>query len=165
MESTTALWMVAIALTAAGLAGLIMPALPGTPLLVAGLVVAAWAEGFQYVGAGTLIVIVLLGAVAYAVDFVAGAIGAKQFGASKRAMAGAAIGGLAGIWFGLPGIILGPFVGAVAAELSQKRPLKEAGRAGFGTMLGLAIGTAAKFALAFTMIGLFLLDRFFLGAT
>jgi uncharacterized protein YqgC (DUF456 family) len=165
MESTTALWMIAILLSAAGLAGLIVPALPGIPLLVAGLFVGAWAEGFVYIGPGTLVVIVLLGAVAYGVDVVAGALGAKKFGASRRAMVGAAVGGFAGIWLGLPGIILGPFVGAVAAELSQKRPLKEAGRAGFGTMLGLAIGTAAKFALAFTMIGLFLLDRFFLGAT
>jgi uncharacterized protein YqgC (DUF456 family) len=165
MESNVIFWILAAVCTAAGLTGLIMPALPGIPLLVAGLFFGAWAEGFAYIGMWTLAAIVILGAVTYAVDLAAGALGAKRFGASKHAMIGAALGGLAGIWLGLPGIILGPFVGAVIAELSQKRPMKEAGRAGFGTMLGIAIGTAAKIAIAITMIGLFVLDRFFLGAT
>jgi len=143
-----------------GIVGLLLPALPGTPLLLAGLVLAAWAEGFAYVGWGTL---ALLGAIAflgYFIDFAAGAFGAKRFGASKAGMAGAVVGALIGLFFGLPGVLLGPFVGAVAGELLTRRDARAAGRAGFGAALGLALGAAAKLALAFTMIGIFLLARF-----
>src|SRR3990172_11082530 len=100
-----------------GIVGLLLPALPGTPLLLAGLVLAAWAEGFAYVGWGTL---ALLGAIAflgYFIDFAAGAFGARRSGASKAGMAGAVVGALIGLFFGLPGVLLGPFVGAVAGEL------------------------------------------------
>jgi uncharacterized protein YqgC (DUF456 family) len=143
-----------------GIVGLLLPVLPGTPLLLAGLVLAAWAEGFAYVGWGWL---ALLGAIAflgYFIDFAAGAFGAKRFGASKAGMAGALAGGLIGLFFGLPGVMLGPFLGAVAGELLARRGTEAAGRAGFGAALGLALGAAAKLALAFTMIGIFLLVRF-----
>jgi uncharacterized protein YqgC (DUF456 family) len=159
--STEWLWFaLAALLILLGIAGLLLPALPGTPLLLAGLVLAAWAEGFAYVGWGWL---ALLGAIAflgYFIDFAAGAFGAKRFGASKAGMTGALLGGLIGLFFGLPGVLLGPFVGAVAGELLARRGTQAAGRAGFGAALGLALGAAAKLALAFTMIGIFLLVRF-----
>jgi uncharacterized protein YqgC (DUF456 family) len=159
--STEWLWFaLAALLILLGIAGLLLPALPGTPLLLAGLVLAAWAEGFAYVGWGWL---ALLGAIAflgYFIDFAAGAFGAKRFGASKAGMTGALAGGLIGLFFGLPGVLLGPFVGAVAGELLARRGTQAAGRAGFGAALGLALGAAAKLALAFTMIGIFLLVRF-----
>jgi uncharacterized protein YqgC (DUF456 family) len=155
------LWFaLAALLVLLGIVGLLVPALPGAPLLLAGLVLAAWAEGFAYVGWGWL---ALLGAIAflgYFIDFAAGAFGAKRFGASKAGITGAAVGGLLGLFFGLPGVLLGPFVGAVAGELLARRGTQAAGRAGFGAALGLALGAAAKLALAFTMIGIFLLVRF-----
>jgi uncharacterized protein YqgC (DUF456 family) len=158
---TSWLWFaLAALLVLLGIAGLLVPALPGAPLLLAGLVLAAWAEGFAYVGFGWL---ALLGAIAflgYFIDFAAGAFGAKRFGASKAGMTGALLGGLLGLFFGLPGVLLGPFVGAVAGELLARRGTEAAGRAGFGAALGLALGAAAKLALAFTMIGIFLLVRF-----
>lgn len=158
---TSWLWFaLAALLVLLGIVGLLVPALPGTPLLLAGLVLAAWAEGFAYVGWGWL---ALLGAIAflgYFIDFAAGAFGAKRFGASKAGMTGALVGGLLGLFFGLPGVLLGPFVGAVAGELLARRGTQAAGRAGFGAALGLALGAAAKLALAFTMIGIFLLVRF-----
>ena len=156
------LWLaLAALLVLLGLVGLLLPALPGTPLLLAGLVLAAWAEGFEHVGWGTL---ALLGAIAflgYFIDFAAGAFGAKRFGASRAGIVGAALGGLVGLFFGLPGVLLGPFVGAVAGELliARRKP-EAAGRAGVGAALGLALGAAAKLALAFTMLGIFLLARF-----
>ena len=113
------LWLLAAVLVLAGLLGLILPALPGAPLLFAGLLVAAWVEDFSYVGGGTLAVLGALALLTYAVDFAASALGAKRFGASNRAIVGAAIGALVGIFFGLPGILLGPFVGAVLGELSE----------------------------------------------
>lgn len=160
MDHGTLLWIVAVLLVLTGFAGLVLPALPGPPLIFLGLVAAAWAEDFQYVGFWMLAVLAVVTLVAYFVDFAATAFGAKRFGASPRAAIGAAIGTLVGLFFGLPGILLGPFAGAVAGELSARRPLDEAGRAGLGATLGLALGAAIKIALAFVMIGVFILARF-----
>jgi uncharacterized protein YqgC (DUF456 family) len=154
------LWLLAAILVLVGLAGLILPALPGAPLLFAGLLVAAWIEDFSYVGGGTLAVLGVLALLTYAVDFAASALGAKRFGASNRAVVGAAIGALVGIFFGLPGILLGPFIGAMLGELSDRRGPRDAARAGLGATLGLALGAAAKLALAFSMLGIFALARF-----
>jgi uncharacterized protein YqgC (DUF456 family) len=160
MFITILLWVFAVVLVVLGLIGLVLPALPGAPLLFAGLVLAAWAEDFVYVGSGTLIVLGILALLTYAVDFLASAMGAKHFGASNRAIVGAALGVLVGIFFGFPGLLLGPFVGAVLGELSAQRNLREAGIAGIGASFGLVLGTAAKLALAFAMLGIFLLSRF-----
>lgn len=157
---TVLIWMLAILLVTAGLAGLVLPALPGPLLLFVGLLVAAWAEDFAFVGAGTLVGLGLMALLAFLVDFVAGALGAKRYGASPRAFIGATIGALIGIFFGLPGLLFGPFLGAVLGEFSARPDLQAAGRAGWGAMIGLALGTAAKIALGFAMIGVFLVVRF-----
>jgi uncharacterized protein len=94
-------------------------------------------------------------------DFVAGAFGARHYGASARSVLGAAVGAVVGIFFGLPGLLLGPFLGALVGELSARRDLVAAGRAGWGATLGLVLGMAAKVALGFAMLGLFLVVRFF----
>ncbi|MDC4223579.1 MAG: DUF456 domain-containing protein [Candidatus Manganitrophus sp.] len=157
---TAFLWTAAVLLIALGLAGLVLPALPGAPLLFGGLLLAAWAEDFAYVGGGTLAALGVMALLTYLVDFAATAFGAKRFGASKRATAGAAFGALVGIFFGLPGVLLGPFIGAVIGELTARRDLAAAGRAGIGASLGMALGAAAKLAFGFAMIGLFLAVRF-----
>lgn len=155
------IWFLSILAVIAGLAGMLIPVIPGAPLLLAGLVGAAWVENFQYVGAGTLSVLTLIALLTYAVDFLAGAFGAKRFGASRRAIIGATIGTIVGIFFGIAGILLGPFIGAVAGELSRKQSLKVAGRAGAGTTLGILVGTVMKIALAFSMLGIFIIARWF----
>lgn len=160
MEVVIALWALGIVLIALGIAGMLLPAMPGPPLLVAGFVVAAWAEDFRYVGWGTLSVIALLGVLAYLVDFIAGALGAKHFGASPKAAIGAAIGAIVGIFFGLPGLLLGPLVGAMLGELTEHDDLHAAGRAGIGATVGLVLGTAFKMAFAFMMLGIFVFARF-----
>lgn len=158
---TILLWLLAGLLILSGLAGMILPALPGPPLLFAGLFCAAWAEDFVYVGWRTLIVMGGLALLALAADFIAGALGAKRFGSSSRAMVGAAVGALVGLFFGPPGLILGPFFGAMAGELTARTDLRTASRAGVGAVVGLIVGTAAKMALAIAMIGLFLAVRLF----
>ena len=158
--ATVGLWALAAILIIVGIAGLALPALPGAPVLFCGLLVAAWAENFTYVGTGTIVTLAILALLTYPVDLLAGAFGAKKFGASKRAMAGAAIGALIGIFFGIAGILLGPFFGALVGELTQQRELQAAGKSGIGAMLGFLLGAVAKFAIAFTMIGLFLVMRF-----
>jgi hypothetical protein len=154
-------WSLAVLLVLSGLAGMILPALPGPPLLFAGLLCAAWAEDFVHVGWLTLMLLGGMAILALLADFVAGAFGAKRFGASYRAMIGAAIGALVGLFFGIPGLLLGPFLGAMVGELTARADLQAASRAGIGAFLGLVLGTAAKMALGFAMIGIFLAVRLF----
>jgi hypothetical protein len=165
------LWSLAAVLVIVGTLGILLPAIPGSPLVLGGLIAAAAADDFEYVGFWTLAVLTLMAAMTYAVDFIAGAAGAKQFGASKRAVIGAAIGALlgavgavVGLVAGLPGLVLGPFIGAVVGELSQHGNLRQAGWAGLGATLGLALGAAVKLALIFSMIGVFGFVRFIADA-
>ena len=161
----TILWLIAAAcLVLVGLAGIVLPALPGVVLIFAGLALAAWAEGFQYVGAGTLAVLGALTLLAWSLDWIAGAIGAKRFGASRQAILGATLGAFVGIFFALPGMLLGPFVGAVIGELVARRDLGQAGRAGVGAWLGLVLGVAGKLALSLSMIALFVVARIWHGS-
>ena len=154
------LWLLSIILVIVGIAGLALPMLPGAPLLFCGLLLAAWAEDFQYVGTGGILTLGALAALTYVVDIVAGIMGAQKFGASKQGLIGAAVGTFVGIFLGPAGILLGPFVGAVIGELMIQKKLVEAGLSGLGTTIGMIIGAAAKLALAFTMLGLFAFLRF-----
>ena len=160
MDAATATLALAVVLVLIGLAGTVLPVLPGAPVLFVGLLLAAWAEDFAHVGPVALSAMAVFALLSYGVDFAAGARGAKRFGASKRAIIGATLGAVVGLFFGLPGILLGPFAGATIGELSARRSLGEAGRAGLGATLGLAIGAAAKLAMALSMVGLFLVLRF-----
>ncbi|HXG50547.1 MAG TPA: DUF456 domain-containing protein [candidate division Zixibacteria bacterium] len=155
------LLLLAAILVLAGLAGLFLPAIPGAPLIFVGLLLAAWAEGFAYVGWWTLAAVGLLALLASGVDFWAAMYGARRFGASRGAIVGALLGAIAGIFAGFPGVFFGPFIGAVVGELLARRKLSDAARAGLGATVGLVIGAALKVALAISMIGIFLIARFF----
>ncbi len=160
METVVALWLLGAVLVVLGMGGTLLPALPGPVLMFAGFVIAAWAENFEHVGYGTLALLAVMTLLSYLVDFISGALGAKHFGASAKAAIGAALGAVVGIFFGLVGILIGPFIGAVLGELTQQDDLRAAGRAGVGATVGLLLGTAAKMALAFAMVGMFLVARF-----
>lgn len=154
--SGDAVWyVVAVLLVLVGLAGSVLPALPGVPLVFSGLLLAAWADDFTRVGAVTLVILGLLTLVSFAIDFAATAMGAKRVGATKLAVVGAALGTLAGVFLGIPGLILGPFVGAVIGEMLSHGEMQRATRAGVATWVGLLFGTLTKLALVFTMIGIF----------
>ena len=156
---TIVLWIAATVLVVIGVLGMVLPVLPGAPLIFMGALLAAWAEDFRYLGSISLIVLGVLALFAIAVDFIAGAFGVKRFGASARAVTGATIGAIVGLFFGLVGVLVGPFVGAVVGELSVRRNLAAAGRAGVGAALGLALGTAAKLAIAVAMVGVIVVGR------
>jgi uncharacterized protein YqgC (DUF456 family) len=153
--NSVAIWIAAILLVGTGLAGVIFPALPGTAFVFAGLALAAWSDGFVRVGTGTVGLLGVLTALTYLIEFGASLLGAKKFGASRQAVLGAALGTVVGIFFGLPGILFGPFFGAVLGEYAYRQNLQQAGRVGLGTWIGFALGLAAKLAITFTMLGLF----------
>lgn len=152
---TMLLWAVAILLVLVGLAGTILPALPGAPLVFAGLVMAAWIDGFEKVGWITLTLLFLLMILTIIIEIAAAGMGAKRVGASKLAVFGAAVGTVVGLFFSLPGLLLGPFIGAVLGEYLSRRNWQQAGRVGIGTWIGLILGTAGKIAVIFAMVGLF----------
>ena len=154
---TALLFILAGLCIVAGVAGVVLPVLPGAPLVWLGLVLAAWADGFTRVSGWTLGFLGLLAASTLLIDFVATAAGAQRVGAGRWAILGAAAGTLVGLFFGLPGLVLGPFVGAVLGELAIRRDWRNAGRVGVGTSLGLLLGVAAKAAVVFAMLGLFVL--------
>lgn len=147
-------WILAVLLVIAGLAGTVIPAIPGVPLVFAGLFAIAWVGHFEVISWITLSILALLALLAWIADFVAGAMGARYMGASSRAFWGATMGALVGIFFGLPGILLGPFIGAVIGEISGGSDIVSSGRAGMGAWIGLIVATAAKLAIAFLMIGI-----------
>lgn len=151
------LYATAVVLVIVGLVGTVLPVLPGVLLVFAGLFVAAWAGGFARVGYGTLAVIGVLGVLSLAADFIASLLGAKRVGASPQALVGAAIGGGIGIFFGIPGLLLGPFLGAALGEYVARGRLVQAGKVGVGTWVGLIVAAIAKVVLAFMMIATFLI--------
>lgn len=160
MEPQQLYYAIAAILVLVGLAGTILPALPGLPLVFAGMLLAAWAGDFEQIGTLTLVVLGALTLASLLIDFWATAVGAKRVGASRHAVIGAVIGTFAGIFFGPLGLFAGPFVGALAGELLHQRSLAprqvgHAARVGFGTWMGILFGVVLKLGLAFAMIGLF----------
>ena len=144
-------------LVIAGFVGLVVPVIPGALLVFLGLFVAASGDGFAHVGAVTLTIIGVLGLLGLVADLVGSHLGAKRVGASTLALVGAAAGGVVGIFFGIPGIIAGPFVGATIGEILTHGKLLRAGKVGLGTSIGLLAAAIAKIFLAVTMVALFIL--------
>ena len=139
-----------------GLLGTVLPVLPGALIVFLGLLLAAWADDFARVGPVALTIIGVLGLLSWVADFAATLLGAKHVGASPQALLGATLGGAFGLFLGLPGMILGPFAGAVGGELLARRELWRAGKVGLGTWLGLVAAAVVKVILAFMMIATFL---------
>lgn len=152
---TALLWVVAITLIVVGMAGTVLPALPGAILVFAGIALAAWIDHFTRIPAWMLLVVGVLTVLAWAVDYVAAALGAKRVGASRLAIIGAVIGTLAGIFSGLWGLLFMPLLGAAAGEYIARRDVRRAGKVGIATWIGLLLGTAVKVAIVFVMVGLF----------
>ena len=151
----TLLWIAAIALIAIGVAGTILPAIPGVTLVFLGMLLAAWIDHFARIPIWLVVIFGVLTAIAWAVDYFAAAAGAKRAGASKLAIVGALIGTVAGIFTGFIGLLFMPLVGAALGEYIAQRDLRRAGTVGVATWLGLLIGTAVKVAIVFAMIGAF----------
>jgi len=155
------LWVISVALIGVGLAGTVLPVLPGTALVLAGIVLAAWIDGFARVGGGTIAVVTVLAVIAWVLDFVAGLLGAKKAGASTHAIVGAAIGTVVGLLMGIVGVLFMPLVGAAAGEYLARRDQQRAVKVGVATWFGIMLGMVAKVVIAFMMIGIFIVALLF----
>jgi len=150
------LWLASAALILIGLAGTVLPLLPGTLLVWSGVLLGAWIDDFTRVGAGTMVVISVLAVLAWALDFVAGLMGARRVSASKQALAGAAIGTVVGLFMGLVGVLFMPLVGAAVGEYWAQKDQTRAAKVALATWIGLLVGMVAKVVLSFVMVGVFL---------
>ena len=157
MTLQVVLYLIAGALILIGLIGVVLPALPGLPLMFAGMLVAAWADHFQRVPIWVIVILGLMSLAALLIDFLATSLGAKRYGAGKLAIVGGMLGTLAGLFFGIPGLLVGPFVGAMIGELMHGRQLGQASKVGMATWLGLIFGTGLKVAVAIAMLAIFVL--------
>lgn len=155
------LWLLCVLLIVAGVAGTILPALPGTAFVLAGVVLGAWIGDFQQVGSGMLWLIGGLAVLSWVLEYVAGLLGAQRAGASREALIGAAIGTVAGLFMGIVGVLFMPLVGAAAGEYLAQRDHGRALNVGVSTWIGMMVGMIAKVVLAFVMIGLFIVALIF----
>jgi uncharacterized protein YqgC (DUF456 family) len=151
---TAALWILAVLLIVVGVAGTILPAIPGATLVFGGIALAAWADGFTRIPVWVVVVVGVLAALTWVIDIAASAAGAKRAGASPWAVVGAALGTIAGVFTGFVGLLFLPLAGAALGEFLAKRDLFRAGKVGIATWLGLLVGTAVKVAIVFAMIGM-----------
>ncbi|SEM36354.1 hypothetical protein SAMN02800694_0793 [Luteibacter sp. UNCMF331Sha3.1] len=148
------LYLLAALLIVGGVAGAILPVLPGIPMIFGGIWLAAAVDDYQHLGWGWLIAIGIVGAVGIALDFVSASFGAKKIGASPRALWGAGAGTVIGMFFGIPGLIVGPFAGAVVGELWSGESVLRSAHVGVSTWVGMLVGIVAKVVLSFLMIGM-----------
>ena len=151
------LWIASAALILIGLAGTVLPLLPGTLLVWAGVLLGAWIDDFTRVSITTVVIISVVAVLAWALDFVAGLMGAKRAGASKLALIGAALGTVVGLFMGLVGVLFMPLVGAAVGEYWAQKNRQRAAKVAFATWLGLMVGMIAKVVLSFVMVGIFLI--------
>ena len=150
-------WTLCVACILVGFLGTVVPILPGAPLIFIGILIAAWWEDFSRIGVIPIVITGALALVTILIDFASSYVGAKRVGASKTALIGSIVGSLIGMFFLLPGLILGPFIGALAGEWWSARNLSQATRVGIATWIGMIVGTAAKVGLSLAMLGVFLL--------
>lgn len=151
----TLLWILCAALIALGLAGTVLPVVPGTVLVWGGIVFGAWIDDFTRVGTTTVVVVSVLAVLAWGLDYVAGLMGAQKAGASRQALLGAAVGTVVGLFMGLVGVLFMPLVGAAVGEYLARKDQTRAVRVGVATWVGIMLGLIAKVVLAFIMVGLF----------
>ena len=152
-------WFVVIAVFAVSLIGTIVPVLPGTTIILAAANIHRIMLGpDKSIGWHTIIVLVLLTLASYALDVLPGYFGAKYFGATKWGTFGAIVGAIVGLFFGLIGLFVGPVIGAIVGEVIAGKRMIDAGRAGWGSLLGNVGAMLAKLIIALAMISIFLVN-------
>jgi uncharacterized protein YqgC (DUF456 family) len=152
-------WFFVIVLFAVGLIGTVAPVLPGTTIIFAAAIIHRIMLGPEKsIGWRTIIMLALLTLATYALDILAGYFGAKYFGATKWGTFGAILGALVGLFFGVIGLFIGPVIGAIAGEFIAGKRMIDAGRAGWGSLLGNIGAMVVKLIIALAMISIFLMN-------
>jgi hypothetical protein len=152
-------WALTITLLVVGVIGSILPVLPGPFLIFLAGLLHTWLRPESAMSVTGLVILGLLLAVTYALDFASGALGAKWFGASRWGIAGVVIGGLAGLFFSLPGLILGPVIGGLVFEvLFAKKEMRPAIKSTWGTIVGTGVGLVLRLTLSLVMVAVVLVD-------
>ncbi len=146
---------VAVLVMLAGLLGALVPGIPGAPLILAAAVGHKIFFGPDSVSYWTLALLTLLTILSMALDFLGSLLGAKKLGATWKGMAGAVIGAIVGLFFSLPGLILGPILGAFLFEFLGGREWKESARAGAGAFVGMILGAVGRIVCCVLMIAVF----------
>lgn len=175
-------WLLVVLMMVAGMAGTILPALPGTALILAAIYLGAWIDDFSRISTLTLSLVTVMAVLSWVLEYLAGVLGAKKVGASREALIGAALGTVAGLLMGLVGVLFMPLVGAAIGEYIAQhrsppqppasaasptagdvvepgrrgRAARKAVQVGTATWVGMMIGLLAKVGLAFMMVGAFL---------
>jgi uncharacterized protein YqgC (DUF456 family) len=152
----TTLWIIAVLMILVGIAGTVLPALPGVVFVFAGIALAAWIDGFTVISGWTLGVLAVLTVAGFAIDYVAQMISAQRAGATWQGIAGAAVGTVVGVFTGLWGLLFMPLAGAAIGEFISHRDALRAGKVGLATWIGLLVGAVLKLAIVFTMVGIFI---------
>ena len=151
-------WLFTIVLFAVGLIGTVVPVLPGTTIILAAAIIHRLMLGAEKsIGWRTIVVLVLLTLLSYVLDFLGSYFGAKYFGATKWGAFGAIMGALIGLFFGIIGLFVGPVIGAITGEFIAGKRMIDAGRAGWGSLLGNLGGMIGKLVIALVMIAIFLI--------
>lgn len=153
---TVLVWVLVVLLFLAGLIGSIAPVLPGPPLIFLGIFIYSWKTDFSVISVGWLAAFAVLTGISLVLDYVFSVLAPRRAKASWWAVVGASVGLLFGVFFGLPGIILGPLLGATILEWLYCSNLSRSVGAGFSTFVGLLLGTAVKAGVSIAMIGVFL---------
>ena len=161
MDPSFIFYLLAVVLVLVGIAGIILPALPGIPLVFAGLLAAAWTDAFRHVGWVPLTVLGLLTLLSFVVDILATVVGAKRVQASSKALWGTFIGSIVGLFFMPIGLFAGPLLGALAGEYWHTRELGRSTKVGLATWMGILLGVALKLAIVIAMLGIFAFSWFF----
>jgi uncharacterized protein len=149
-------YVIAAVLLAVGLVGAVVPMVPGIPLIFAGVWLIARVDQYRHLGRWWLLAIAVIGSLGLAVEVIAGSLGAKRMGATKQAVWGAMLGTVIGLFFGIPGLLLGPFAGALLGELASGNSVLRATHVGIGTWMGLIFGTIFKLVTSLMMVAMFL---------
>jgi uncharacterized protein len=149
-------WTLAVVLILVGIAGAVLPALPGPILVLAGIALAAWVDGFTRVGMAAVAMVAVLAVMSWVLDYAAGMLGAQKVGASKEALWGATLGTVVGLFAGFVGVLFLPLVGAAVGEYIARKNERHALKVGIATWLGILAGLVAKVVIVFMMVGIFL---------
>jgi uncharacterized protein len=152
------------ALVLVGFIGSILPVIPGPPISWAGLLLLNWTAYVDQHGAAyknTLWILLFFVILVTILDYVVPIMGTKRYGGSKRGVWGATIGVVAGLFFGPPGIIIGPFLGAYLGEITTGKKERDALRAAWGSFVGFLLGVGLKLMVCGTILFFYIRFLFF----